>query len=397
MAVDVGVETKVDALRAQMPAVLKMGYFNTGTYGPMPRAAFEAASAVTQAEFEQGRITPGSYEASRERRANLSSLAADIFGADPDEIAITHSAGEGLNAALMGFTWERGDEVVTTMEEHPGLLLPLALLAQRHGVITRYAELPRDGRNVVEVIGSRITSRTRVIALSHVLWSTGAVLPLGTICDLAREHEVMVFVDGAQSAGQVPINLHELGIDAYAMAGQKWLCGPEATGLLFIRRDRLADIMPTYTRYGQFDVSGFYMPNPGASRFEIGEFSAASIAAQAATLRWLRDEVGLDWAYGRISTLGARFRGEIAGIPGVSVVTPAAAMAGIVNFNVEGLKPQEVVSSLFDRGYIIRYVDTKPCIVSARTSIGWWNSEEEVSGLASAIAEISDNQRKQES
>lgn len=396
MAVDAGVETKVDALRAQMPAVLKTGYFNTGTYGPMPRAAFEAASAVTQSEFEQGRITPGSYEASKGRRASVSILAADIFGADPDEMAITHSAGEGLNAALMGLAWERGDEVVTTVEEHPGLLLPLALLAQRYGVITRFAELPHDGRNVVEAIASRITSRTRVIALSHVLWSTGAVLPLGTICELAREHEVMVFVDGAQSAGQVPLNLHELGVDAYAMAGQKWLCGPESTGLLFVRRDRLADIMPTYTRYGQFDVSGFYMPNPGASRFEIGEFSAAAIAAQAATLRWLRDEVGLDWAYGRISTLGESFRKQIAGIPGVSVITPASAMAGIVNFNVDALQPQEVVSSLFERGFIIRYVDTKPCVVSARTSVGWWNTGEEVLGLASAIAGIAASQGEPE-
>lgn len=388
MPVDAAVETKVGALRAQMPAVKATGYFNAGSYGPMPLAAFNAANAVAQSEFEQGRITPGNYEASQERRAAVSAIAAGIFGADADEIAITHSAGEGLNAALMGLSWDRGDEVVTTAEEHPGMLLPLALLAQRHGVISRFAEIPQGGRNVVESVASRITSRTRAIALSHVLWSTGAVVPLREICDLAREHELLVIVDAAQSAGQVPVNLHDFGVDVYAMAGQKWLCGPKSTGLLFVRRDRFADIVPTYTRDGQFDVSGFYMPSPGARRYEIGEFSGAAIAAQAASLRWLRDEVGFEWAYSRISTLGAYFRRRIDGMNGVSVITPGSAMAGIVNFNVDGTKPQDVVLALHERGYTIRAVDTRPCVVSARASIGWWNTEEEVEGLANAIAEI---------
>ncbi len=134
---------------------------------------------------------------------------------------------EGLGTALMGMTWSPGDEIITTFEEHPGLLLPLALLARRFGVVTRYADIGDGASGVVEALADRITSRTRVIALSHVLWSTGAVLPLREISELARQHELMVVVDGAQSAGQVPVDLHAMGIDAYAMAGQKWLCGPE--------------------------------------------------------------------------------------------------------------------------------------------------------------------------
>ena len=144
----------------------------------------------------------------------------------------------------MGMTWSPGDEIITTFEEHPGLLLLLALLARRFGVVTRYADIGDGASGVVEALADRISSRTRVIAISHVLWSTGAVLPLREISELARQHELMVVVDGAQSAGQVPVDLHAMGIDAYAMAGQKWLCGPEATGLLYVRRDRFADIAP---------------------------------------------------------------------------------------------------------------------------------------------------------
>jgi len=390
MAVVMASEAKVEALRAQLPAVQTTGYFNTGSNGPIPVVAYEAADATARRELEQGRIVPGVYEENRERNRRFAALGAAIFGADGDEIALTHSATEGLGMALMGMTWSPGDEIITTFEEHPGLLLPLALLARRFGVVTRYADIGDGSSGVIEALASQITSRTRVIAVSHVLWSTGAVLPLSDISKLAREHELMVVVDGAQSAGQVPVDLHTLGIDAYAMAGQKWLCGPEGTGLLYVRRDRFADIAPTYARYGQFEPSGYFIPAEGAKRYEIGEFYSPARAAQEAALRWMRDEVGFDWVYDRIATLGAEFRRRLMSINGITVITPNEPMAGLVNFTVAGLSPQEVTAQLYERGYSIRYVQTAPCTVSARASIGWWNTEEEVAGLAAAISDLAE-------
>ncbi len=390
MAVGTATEAKVDALRAQLPAVKSTGYFNTGSNGPIPIVAYEAADAIARRELHQGRIVPGTYMDNRERNRRFAAMAATIFGADGDEIAITHSATEGLGTALMGMTWKPGDEIITTFEEHPGLLLPLALLARRFGVVTRYADIGDGSSGVVEALASRITSRTRVIAVSHVLWSTGAVLPLREISELARQHEAMVVVDGAQSAGQVPVDLHVMGIDAYAIAGQKWLCGPEATGLLYVRRDRFADIAPTFARYGQFEPSGYFIPAQGAMRYEIGEFYSPAVAAQEAALRWLRDEVGLAWAYDRIATLGAEFRHRLTSIDGITVATPSEPMAGLVNFMIAGMSPQDVTSQLYERGYTIRYVEYAPCTVSARASISWWNTEEEVAGLAAAVADLAD-------
>jgi L-cysteine/cystine lyase len=390
MAVVMASEAKVEALRAQLPAVQTTGYFNTGSNGPIPVVAYEAADATARRELEQGRIVPGVYEENRERNRRFAALAAAIFGADGDEIALTHSATEGLGMALMGMTWSPGDEIITTFEEHPGLLLPLALLARRFGVVTRYADIGDGSSGVIEALASQITSRTRVIAVSHVLWSTGAVLPLSDISKLAREHELMVVVDGAQSAGQVPVDLHTLGVDVYAMAGQKWLCGPEGTGLLYVRRVRFADIAPTYARYGQFEPSGYFIPAEGAKRYEIGEFYSPARAAQEAALRWMRDEVGFDWVYDRIATLGAEFRRRLMSINGITVITPNEPMAGLVNFTVAGLSPQEVTAQLYERGYTIRYVQTAPCTVSARASIGWWNTEEEVAGLAAAISDLAE-------
>ena len=376
MAVDTAIDTKVDSLRAQLPAVLAQGYFNTGSNGPMPIVAYEAADRGARRELEQGRITPGAYEGNRDRNREVAALAAGIFGAGPDEIALTHSTSEGLCTALMGLTWQPGDEVVTTLQEHPGLLNPLALLAHRHQVVTRYAAIGDGGGDVVAAIAAKITSRTRVIALSHVLWSTGRRrFRCATSRSSRGQRGLMVVVDGAQSAGQVPVDLHALGIDAYAMAGQKWLCGPEGTGLLYVRRDRFADIAPTYVRYGQFEPSGYFMPAEGPMRYEIGEFYNPAMAAQEAALRWLRDEVGFDWAYDRIAALGTDFRRRLSEDRRCLDRHTGGPMAGLVNFNIAGLPPQEVTAQLYERGYTIRYVETAPCTVSARASIGWWNTE----------------------
>ena len=105
---------------------------------------------------------------------------------------------------------------------------------------------------------------------------------------------------------------------------------------------------------------------------------------------WLRDEVGFAWAHDRIAALGADFRRRLTTIDGVTVVTPSEPMAGLVNFTIAGLSPQDVTSQLYERGYTIRYVEYAPCTVSARASIGWWNTEEEVAGLAAAIADLAE-------
>src|SRR5919106_1659529 len=168
MAIGTATDAKVDALRAQLPAVQTTGYFNTGSNGPIPIVAYEAADAAARRELEQGRIVPGTYVENRERNRRFAAMAAMIFGADPDEIALTHSATEGLGTALMGLTWDPGDEIITTYEENPGLLMPLALLARRSGVVTRYADIGDGASSMVESLASRITSRTRLIALSHV-------------------------------------------------------------------------------------------------------------------------------------------------------------------------------------------------------------------------------------
>lgn len=379
---------KVKRLRSQLPAVTTTGYFNSGTNGPLPMAAHDTLYEAAKKECEVGRIVPGVYEGGWKRNQRVRVLLAEMMGADASEIALTHSTSEGISTALNGLTWERGDEVITTNLEHPGLMTPLSLLAHRWGITIKVVDIGDGGGDVAGALESAISSRTRAIAFSHVMWSSGAVIDLREIADLTRKHNVVTVVDAAQAAGQVPIDLHAFGIDAYAMPGQKWLCGPEASGALYVRSDSIRLIQPSHLRYAQTDGTGFLIPAAGANRYEIGEFYGPAVLAQEAVLTWLRDEVGMEWAYARIAALGQRCYDALNKVGGVTMATPKHRMAGLVCFKVDGMTPQQVTAKLYERDLTIRYVAYPPGPVIARVSTGWWNTEEEVDHLAATLAEV---------
>jgi len=388
VAVAVGIDAKVLALREQLPATSQTMYLNAGTNGPLPTIAIETLEAAARTELDAGRIRPGVYEGAFQRNQRVRDLIAEIYGADGSEIALTHSTIEGLNAALMGIRWQAGDEVVTTSLEHPGVFNPLGLLAFRQGVVVRTADIGNGGGDVVSQIAVLLTPRTRAVVISHVQWSSGAIMPLAELADLAHRHHAMLIVDAAQGAGQAPINLHASGVDVYALSGQKWLCGPEASGALYVRKSRIPDIAPTYVRYAQSCSDGFIVPPSAAYRYEIGEFYGPAVLAFERVLLWLRDDVGFDWLHARVAELGRRAWDQLSNLPGVTVTTPRDVMAGLVCFTVYGLTVQEVAVKLYERGITIRYVAYAPGPTVARAACGWWNTEDEIDALAVAVGEL---------
>jgi L-cysteine/cystine lyase len=207
----------------------------------------------------------------------------------------------------------------------------------------------------------------------------------------ARRRGIVTIVDAAQSAGQIPVDLHQLGVDAYALSGQKWLCGPSGSGALYVRRDSLGLFQPTYIRYGGFDPAGYVVPKAGAERYEMGEVYNPATRAQAAGLRWLVVEVGLDWLYDRIARLGRRCWDGLRDVPGVTVVTPGDRMAGIVCYNAAGWPAKALADALVERDFTIRHVDQRPCPLTVRVSTGWWNTEDEIDAFVAAVSDLAKN------
>ncbi|MBX5465479.1 MAG: aminotransferase class V-fold PLP-dependent enzyme [Clostridia bacterium] len=380
----------LEAVRRELPAVQRYVYLNTGTAGPLPRRAAAALEEALARELEEGRAWPDLWPEAERRRELLRQRVASLIGARPDEVALTHHTSEGLNIVLWGIDWRPGDEVVTTDAEHEGGLVPLYLLHRRRGVGLRFAHLG-DGSEeaALEAVRRALTPSTRLLLLSHVSYSTGARLPLAEMAALARERGVQVLVDGAQSVGALPVDVAALGVDYYALPGQKWLLGPEGTGALYVRADRLEELQPTFAawasaRHGSVDprAPGFE-PAPGARRFEVGTVFDPGLEAWRASLEWL-DSLGWPAVFERVGRLARYARERLGGLPGLRVTTPGNA-AGLLHFRLEGREPAGVVAELRRSGFMLR---ATPHPEQLRISTAFFNTEEEIDRLARALEEL---------
>jgi L-cysteine/cystine lyase len=374
-------DAKVEAIRSQLPAVHGKAYLNTGTNGPIPKVAADAMAEMARAEFEEGRINMAGWMAKFEVRDATREIVAQAFDVPTSEIALTQLTTEGMNIMIHGIDWQRGDEVIITNLEHPGGQLPLYVVARRYGVRIKLADLGVGDGDVAGKIEKLIGKRTRALIISHVAWNTGAVLPL---------KEIVVLVDGAQSAGHIDMKLHEVDADGYAVPGQKWMCGPEGTGTLWVSESRLSLFEQTYVNYfnamGGFDFAGgHFLPTPGAARYDRIATYFPLIAGQKAATEWLVNEVGLDWARTRIKALGELAHDTLSNIDGVSVITPKTNMAGLVSFNLDGVTPDDLVKGLDERGFTLRTIHGPDCV---RLATGFYNTEEEIRDLGAAIEEI---------
>ncbi len=384
----------VKMVRAELEAVTTSVYLNTGTAGPLPRAALDALITETHHDFQRGRADIIAYERVLATFAELRAAFARLLGVASDEIAITHHTSEGMNIGSWGLNWQRGDELLITNLEHEGGLLPAYAVGQRFGVDVRVAELGLgdDPDAVLTALDQAITPRTRLLSISHVSWSSGVCLPLAEIVALAHRRGVLVLVDGAQSAGAMPLDLHASGVDLYAVPGQKWLCGPEGIGALYVRRDRITLLRPTFVSFfslrdpESYTLSGDFLYAEGARRYEVGTVFRPGLYAMLASLDWLEHSVGWDWAFGRIHQLAERARALLSTLPGITILT-ADPHAGLIAFTIAGLNPTTTAEFLRAQGIIIRTIPVPGSYV-LRVSTGFYNTEDELVRLRDALATL---------
>jgi L-cysteine/cystine lyase len=384
---------KLQQIRAQLPAVQHGAYLNTGGCGPLPGAVADAMAEAAEYELQTGRADPTASFDFLEKIHQTRSALAHLFNVDPATIALTHNTTEGMNIVAWGLEWQPRDEVITTNLEHPGALYPLYAVSARRGVILRFADIG-TGADPLPAIERALTPRTRLLVVSHVSYSSGAGFPLEEIIRLVHSRDAMVAVDGAQSAGVFDIDLTELNVDFYAISGQKWLCGPEGTGALYVRADRLADLQQTFVGFSSFerhDWQGHYLPTAGAARYHTGTVYKPGIIGHLAALRWYQETVDPVWAYARIARMAKRCRELLHGLDGVLVITPRHRQAGLVNLAPLHWSPRQMVGltyALIDRGYVIRAITHPPYCL--RISTGFFNTDDELLGLRDTLGELLD-------
>ena len=375
------------ALRAALPAVSKIHYMNTGTCGPLPAGTAEVMRAAAEREVSEGRIGMAGFMALFDDLTAVRARYEQVVHAPAGSVAVTHHTTEGMNVAIAGQRWRPGDEVLATDIEHIGGLAPLYLMAERYGVAVRRVDVGDGGGDVAGMIEAAIGPRTRLLSISHVSYSTGASLPIAEVAAACHRHGVLVAVDAAQSAGAIPVDVAALDCDFYAMPGQKWLCGPEGTGAVYVRPELMAATLPPalggFGLAAHDDAALTYRMQPDARRFEVGSVYRPGIAGIAESLRWRLEDVGLEWGYERIRANVRRCRAMLEDVPGVSIHTPAGREAGLLVVSVAGHSPQEVVDACAAHNVVIRTIG-RPAAV--RVSTGFYNDEEDLVALRDAIA-----------
>lgn len=362
--------------RADLPSARASAYFNAGTFGPLPRCADTAMRAHMDTSFERGRIGQAGFERWFREMDELRAAFARTLGAQEDAVALTHCTTDGVDTVLFGLSFQPGDEIVTTTHEHPGLTAPLAELARVRGVVVRAVEARLDA--ITEALGPR----TRLVAVSHVLWTNGDVLPVAAIAKAAHDANALLLVDGAQAVGAIPVDPEALGADFYTVSGQKWLCGPSGTGALWVRPSVLSQLGTPWPWY----LSKSRSPDgvrdwTTARRLDATTLSMTSMAGAVAALGWHQAQVE-QGALASAAALAQVLRGGLARVPGVRLVL-VAQPSPLVSFAVEGQKPAAVAVRLEEEGILVRFI---PGFEVVRVSVGFWNDEGDVQRLLAALA-----------
>jgi L-cysteine/cystine lyase len=372
---------KLTAVRAALPSLSAAIQLNTGSVGPLPAETAAAMAELAAYERDFGRAQPEYWEELKQRIDEARAGVAAVLGGELDEVAITHAATDGMNIGTWAIDWSNGGRAVTTCQEHPGGFGPLYMVADRFGVDLGFAEFVPNASDeeILAQFDQLITPGTKLVSFSHVLWTSGLVMPVRRIADLAHERGALVLIDGAQSAGAIPVNVRDLGADMYAIPAQKWLLGPEGLGAMWVKRELLATMNSTFASFSTFassDSRGNRMLTADARRFQLAGFHRPSVVGMGRSIGWLSMYVGLDFVYRRGAEMARLAADRLAAIDGVTLITPRDRMAGLVTFQVAGWEPQAALEELQARTFCI--CRTLPAVNALRISVGFWTTEEEL-------------------
>jgi selenocysteine lyase/cysteine desulfurase len=352
-------------LREEFPVLGAVAYLNAGTDGPLPAAAVRAATQELQRELSDGRAM-AHFDRKSELNAELRAAYARTLGAESLDVALTTCTSEGMAQVIGGLDLAHGDEIVTSDEEHPGLLGALSAARELRGVNVR--EVP------FAELANAVGPRTRLVACSHVGWVSGSLAPaeLGQL-------DVPVLLDGAQGVGAVPVDVRTLGCDAYAGAGQKWLCGPDGSGVLWVSpelRERISVSRRGYANLAEPNQGLHAQLHEDARRFDTLSQNAETVACALAAVTVL-ESAGWDAVHEHARTLAARLVEMLADAG--REVAPRGPTT-LVSFH--SADPEGERTLLAERGVIVRNIPDRALL---RASVGAWNNQHDLERLLQAL------------
>lgn len=373
-------------VRAEFLLDPHVAYMNNGTLGPTPRPVLYALIERYQ---QLARETGPTNSLLNEETEEVRKKAAAFIGANEDEVAITRNTTEGMNFIANGLDMKAGDEVLMTFHEHPGGFNPWRLKAKRHGIVVKEVKFPLPLASpdvVLNLFNDAITPRTKVLSVSHITYQTGTGMPVKQLAALARSKGILTVIDAAHPLGMMQLDMHDLGIDYYAMSPHKWLDAPTGTGFLYMRRESQDQVWPTVV------TSGWDDPKRGASRYDRLSQRSTPLIVASGTAMDFQSRIGSERIEQRCRALHARLREKVSALPGVQIYTsPHPELhCALLGLSLNNVPNKGIVDTLLKRhGIWIRTIDYD--LNAVRVSTHHYNSEDQVDRLVEGLKDIIKN------
>lgn len=367
-------------VRRQFPLKEGQTYFNNGTIGPAPGYVLNKMidhmmhnnTHAAEVDYSNGsgtKLLTGYFKYEEIRRK-----IGTIINADYKSIALTQNATFGMNYVANGLDLAKGDELLNTNQEHGGGFGAWQLMAKRKGCIYKQAEMPvpaNDPQQIVDVIFSQVTNKTRVIAIPHIVSVYGTVMPVEAICQEAKKRGIFTILDGAQCVGHIKVDVQKIGCDAYYSSLHKWLLSPPGSGILHINPDRVSDIWSTIASYNwdNQEDHGFRLMQTGTGNPALMEGFDASLD--------FFNSIGADRWINRIKELGDYLRDGLQKMDRITIhsSTTSTMCAGITTYGLAGFTGSELQKNLWEKAKL------QPRAVGEdriRHSVHIYNNEEEI-------------------
>src|SRR5216110_948182 len=316
---------------------------NNGGVSPSPRIVTEA---LVRYIWEQEDATAYTmWQILEPQSETIRTGLAELFGCDREEIAITRNASESLETLLLGLDLKSGDEVLTTTQDYGRMLTTIRQREQREGIKLNLIKIPIPPKNINEITSAferAITPRTRLIQIAHQVNITGQITPVKAVCEMARARGIETIIDGAHSFAQFEFKQPDLNCDYFGTSLHKWLYAPKGTGLLYIRREKIAKVWPLFAAEEK--------QKPDIRKFEeIGTHSAAPKLAIGEAMLF-HNGIGGQRKEARLRYLSRYWMNRLKDVPKVRFNTsfdPNQSCA-IANVQIEGTNPEAVTKYLFD-------------------------------------------------
>jgi selenocysteine lyase/cysteine desulfurase len=388
------IDATVDGLRAQTPGTQHTTHFNHAGASLPSAATLEAVHAHLWREATMGPMEAGVAARAQIERART--LAAQLFNAQPAEIAVTTGNSQAWGSAFAALgTWQPGDRILVGRHEWGGNLASMRLSAVRAGASIEVIPSDDNGEVDPEALEAMLDKRVRLIALTWMPANGGLINPAAAIGQIARRHGIAYFIDAAQAVGQIPVDVEQLGCDVLTGAGRKALRGPRGTGLLYVRQDFLPRLTPAYvdTQTAPLDDDGEPVMRSDAARFESVEVASALRCGLANALQEALD-IGVENIRTRIDAVAQTLRAELAQIHGVTVLDQGRERSGLVAFNVAGIDAKEVQRALAAQGVAIGSngvgytpfdMNARGLTQIARASVSYLTTEAEIGKLVGSL------------